>query len=200
MINQFESCANCWVQKYLLGWPFPYYKPFDEGRKYHEEVHKYHTLQKFNWKLIRPYTSIYPENYRKQSEVKFKKILQYQGWKFPLPAVGIIDGIRDQELVDLKYAKSKPKTNRNLQSILYSFVYYMDKGKFPIFTFNWVNKTNDKVKNVSVTHTIEDIEWLTKKLDTFLKDIQLPVTILKEYPARPFMNIHYPDCPHDRSI
>lgn len=196
MIQQFESCPYCWIEKYVNHRKLPPYQPFIDGKRYHEAVDNYHKGKEFDAEFIKEYTETYLPDYRKQSEIKFKQTLAYDTWRSRLPFTGIIDGIRNDELVDLKYAQSKPSTKQNLQSITYSLVFYMKKGYFPLFTFNWVNKKNKKVKNVSVTHDENDMVWFTKRIDNFIEDISQPIHIIKQLPSRPFMSVHFPDCPH----
>ena len=197
-IQQFDACPVCWLKKYIYHEKQPPYQPFIDGKLRHEEVDKYHTGVEYDKELIHNYTQIYPQDYRKRSEVKFLANLVYKDWISPLPFMGFIDGIRDGEIVDLKYAQSKPDSNKNLQGIVYSWLYYMKKGEFPMFTWNWWNKKNQKIQNVSVTYSESDIEWAINKIDQHIKDIQQPICILESLPARPFMNNHFPDCPNNK--
>lgn len=196
MLNQWESCPHCWVLKYIEKKPQEPYQPFIDGSNYHKEVDKYHKGLKYKKRLIHKYTETYPQDYRTQSEIRFTRALHYNNWTCPIPLVGIIDGYRDSEIVDLKFAKNKPNPENDIQGIIYSWIYWMKQGEFPVFTWNWVNKVNGKVKNISTKYTIKDIEFMVSKIDNFFEKIQQPVCVIKTLPARPFMNSHYHECPN----
>lgn len=194
MIQQFEACPYCWVQKYVNYRKFPEYKPFEDGKIRHEEVDKYHKGLPYS-DIIAPYVEKYPQDYRKQSEVKIDRKLVYGEYETPFAVLGFIDGIREKELVDLKYAQSKPDPKNNLQGIIYSWEYWMDEGEFPTFTWNWWNKKNNKITNVSTQYSEKDIVWAINVIEDFIEAINMPLDVILKLSARPFMNVHFDDCP-----
>jgi hypothetical protein len=195
MLQMFQSCPYCWVEKYLYKKPFPYYEPFDVGRKYHKHVDRYHTGKGYDKKLIKDYTAVYGKDYRVQSEKRFKKHIKIGSWTSPLPFIGVVDGIRESEIVDLKLAKAKPSHRKNIQSLVYSALYLQNTNKMPIFTFNWVNKNNMQVKNVSATHTEKELEYVIEVVDRFMQDINQSIAGIKAIEPKGFNSIHYESCP-----
>lgn len=194
-INQLETCAWCWVHQYIRGNTPPEYQPFIDGKLRHKEVDKYHTGKPYDKEVIHTYVENYPQDYRLKSEVKVHTYLKYKNWTSKLPILAFVDGTRDKELVDLKYAKAKPQSKRNLQGIVYSWFFYMKYKEFPMFTWNWWNKGNDKIQNVSTTYSESDIEWAMDKIDWFTSVIQKPHFLIEAVPGKPFMPFHFEECP-----
>lgn len=199
-LNQWDACPACWALKYIDKKKPPEYEPFIVGKKCHQHVDNYHKGKPYDKEFIHSYIQVYPQDYRHTSEVFIHRPIHYKEWKCPIPVVGIVDGFRDKEIVDLKYAKNKPKTEKNYQGILYSWLYWLRHKDFPLMTFNWVNKVNHQVKNISVTYTEEDIKFLRDRIDLFIEQIQQPRAVIDIQPHRPYMNNHFRECPNAERV
>jgi len=110
--------------------------------------------------------------------------------------LGYIDGITiDDKIVDLKYGNGKPQTTKSIQGILYSSLYYFHNGKYPEFIYNWVNKKQQKVKNISVTYNKKDTQWLEEEiLNPFFNDIE-DVSKMDLSPDYQYHRHEFPNCP-----
>lgn len=197
MMQSFNSCPWCFVKKYFYKLKQPYYQPFADGSRIHKEVDNYHKGLDYDKDLITPYTNKYPKYYRIKSEVKFRASLKVGSWQSPVPIVGIFDGVTTQGLCDLKFAKAKPKTDKNIQSILYSAIYYQTKNIIPLFEFNWFNKTNNKVKTIATQHNKDDFLFIKEIILEFINELSFPISVLKHKPPKnPWFGVHFDDCPN----
>jgi len=193
-LSLFHSCKWCWYHKYIKKLPSKKSKAALLGSKYHEEVHKYHTGQKYDKKLIKLYTDKYAPDYRRYSEIVFKMPLKFDGYVSPIPFYGFIDGINDNGICDLKCSGYKPESKENIQSMLYSLIYAQTRKRTPLFTFNWVNVEKKKVKNVAVMHNYDDFKWLLEtKIKPFFEEVQHPEQLVLD--GLPFAFHVYEDCP-----
>jgi len=178
-LSQYYSCRWCFIEKYLK-----HRKPdkkntaLDLGKKWHEQVHKYHSFQTYDSELLKPYTDKYPLDYRTKSEVEFLIPLQYHSKPLPLRLYGFMDGITKDGICDLKVGSSNPNCNYDTQIILYSQVYYQCYKKYPIFAFNWVNPKTGKVKTLIHQSDKKRYERLVEeKVLPFFEALEHPDTI-----------------------
>ena len=193
MLSLWLSCRQCFIRHYINHEPQPPFQPFIDGIKAHENAHAYHTDGEYDEEFLEPYTEKYDPDYRTISETKFRSDMALWDWQSPVPIVGIIDGLRENEVVDLKYSKSAPKLAKNMQGILYSWFVFKLKNEMPLFTINHWHKETNKIKNRSIEYTKDDIRWLMGVIDKFWKEINQDDIFIAGKPGA--WNHRYPDCP-----
>lgn len=167
----FEKCEECWKYKYIMGLKGDIPDYFKVGSEFHEEVHNYHLGKPFNADFIDPYVQAFDKNFRIKSEMAFELLDE----DLPVSIVGIIDGIANIGIVDLKYMKGsigKKRADESLQATIYIYAYYQMTGEILPFYFQCINKTNGRVSMVQTTRNEADFldlkERITNHLDKVL--------------------------------
>lgn len=180
MMTLWNNCRECWKYKYIMLLKGETPPVFLAGQEYHEEVDKYHKGFPYNKSLIKPYTNVFPVDYRKKSEVWISDFggiyLTLGKVKTPLPVKGKIDGICDGFLADLKYMSgrmSQRQADESDQATLYLWWYYTKFKKIVPFVYNCVDKKTNKVALVKTKRTTSDFCDLSLKMDKFVKEVEI---------------------------
>jgi len=200
-LNTWEFCRGAFYEQYILG--LNVYNPdFDFGKRYHKEVERYHLGEPYDAEFISHYTGTcdctdklshpsYPANYfgePAQVEIKYIHTFTHPMTRkeLRLPFSMILDGIRDEDLDDLKTSKiawNQNMVDANKQATVYTYAYWQKFGEIRPFKFNVVRKNpGPKTKPIdewTTIRTVEDFANFFDEAERVIYDIQSAT----EYPC-----------------
>lgn len=185
MMTLWEQCRECWKYKYVMHLEGETPAYFEDGREYHDNVDNYHTGRPYNAELIKPYTTVFPVEFRKQSEVWVEDLNggkpvylvgeeMFRAKVLPLPFKGKIDGINDECITDLKYMKGRinqKQADSNDQATFYIWAYYVLTGKLMPFWYTMVDKVTNRVGLVKTTRTLKDFDTAFERAMRFIDEV-----------------------------
>lgn len=169
------------------------------GSYYHTQVENYHKGRLYDETTLKEYAEVFPKDFFKPEnvEVRFRGCLAIlpSGKFIKTPFVGIVDGINEQGLHDLKtwsYSKSQEELDKDEQATLYLFMNYLKTGEIVPFNFNIFLKLENRIERIQTTRVLSDFGTLFLKLQKFdklVREDRFPCTCGKHIKDTTFPDI-----------
>jgi len=191
-LDQFCRCPRCWFLKYQYGYKMPSSPELDLGSEVHKLIESYHIstpeeTKKLANSHLEPFLTAYAEVYKNEDFDEVEKYFEvevshpFNDRTIPIPLVGYIDRIHNNEVHDLKTSSHKyydTDIEQKYQPLIYSYAYRKIYGKENKFFYDVLvkNKT-PKLQIIEVPITQEKIDamllWVFEMWDK-INSMEIP--------------------------